>query len=267
MNFHLRNRDQRRGVAKKAFAFFVVVISFLFVTNYFTEGNVAQIMRKPITIVSGTNSMLGSATDSVSRIVTSKEALQNENKDLKKRIIELELYAINNMVLSSENEELRKLLGSEKNSFNNGILAPVLSIAGSYPYGVLVISQDAHTVFSVGSLVFAEQNIVLGKIEDVATNNAHVRLLSAPGESTQALIGLHGNMTDATLQGLGNGNMLAKVARDVAVIIGDPVVLLDRETAIVGYVQSIETKPTDAFQYIRVRTPVNISTIKFVRVH
>ncbi|QSH39498.1 rod shape-determining protein MreC [Candidatus Kaiserbacteria bacterium] len=266
MNFHLQNNRHNSGAKKKVFVAFVFLAVVLFGVDYVTKGSVANVARTPVQVVSSANTMIGSAIVSVQQAFARKTTLQRDQDRLKERIAELELYALNNLVLVAENEELRALLGEEDTVLHTGILANVLSRGGMYPYGTLIISRGADTQYSVGSLVFGKGNILIGKIEEIGKTNATVRLLSAPAERTTVLVGSGERLTELTVQGIGNGNMVAEVARDADIRSGDPVVLASRETVIVGDVQDIETKSTDAFQRIRVRTPINLHTLRFVRV-
>lgn len=266
MNFHLQNKRNNHSAKWKVVAGFIILITVLFGVDYLTQGRVSQVVRTPIVLVSNTNTMTSNALTSIQQTFARKMTLQNDKERLKERIAELELYAINNMVLSAENEELRALLGDDLSSRGAGTLGTVLSRGGIYPYGTIIISHNVATPYSVGSLVFGAKNILIGKIEEVGSANATVRLVSAPAEKTTVLVGAGERLTELTIQGVGNGNMVAEVGRDAEIKIGDPVILANRESAILGYVQDIETKSTDALQRIRMRTPINIHTIRFVHV-
>ena len=266
MNSLLRNNQRKRTVKSKLLITFFVVAVVLFAMNYFSDGVVTRFTHKPLGVAVLSNDVVAGAIVSFQQTFAQKETLQNKITLLEERIVELELYELNNLVLASENEELRRLLGEKDGHLNTGILARVLSHGGSYPYGTLLISHEQEKPFAVGSLVFGAENIVLAKIVQADGKAAQAQLLAAPKNRTEVLVGVTERITQMTMEGVGNGNLLGKVARDAPISVGDPVVLREKETAIVGYVQSIETTPTDAFQNIRVRTPVNTETIRFVRV-
>jgi len=266
MNFHQRNKRNQGNRSKKIFIIFILFVGVLFLVNYSTGGSIGRLARAPLSGVYDANTFLGSAITGVEDVLTQKETLREENIRLKERVQELELYALNNIVLSSENLELRRLLGNETQSLNSGILANILANAGTFPYGTLVISQDIPGSYSIGSMVFGPQNVLLGSVTEVGDTNAVVRLTSAPGETTHVLIGAGERMNEVTIKGIGNGNMIAEIARDADVKIGDPAVLFDAETVLVGYVGDIEMKSTNAFQRLYIRVPINSNTLRFVRV-
>lgn len=267
MNFHLQNNRQGKSTRKKKFfVSFVVLAVVLFGVNFFTKGLLSSVARTPAAALWSTSGVLGDSITTLKHSFVQKEALRNERDILKERVNELEIYALNNLVLASENEELRKLLGNKKEALNQGILARVLSRGGSLPYGTILISREEPATYTVGALAIGEHNTVLGTIAEVGTNNAMVRLLSAPGERTQVLIGADERITSASIRGRGNGNMIAEVARDADIRVDDPVVLFGKETLLVGFVGDIETQATDAFQIVRVRTPLNLETVRFLRI-
>ncbi|MBF05094.1 hypothetical protein CL644_00065 [bacterium] len=247
MNFHLQNSQHNSVTKKKVFVVFVVLTIVLFGTNYLTRGSVADVVRTPVRAIFSINTIVDSLIASVQQTFARTTTLQKNQEKLKERIAELELYALNNLVLVAENEELRALLGEENTVLDTGTLANVLSRGGMYPYGTLIISRGVDTQSSVGSLVFGRGDILIGKIEEIGNTYATVRLVSAPTEKTTVLVGAGERLTELTVQGIGNGNMVAEVARDADIKSGDPVMLASRETVILGTVQDIETKSIDAF--------------------
>jgi cell shape-determining protein MreC len=267
MNFPLQNKRLPKVRTKNIFLVFVSLVLLLFIVNYFTDGSIAGVVRTPTAAVFGVGGVLERVLVSVQDSVAQKKALRKERDTLKDRVRELELYALNNMILVSENEELRRLLGADKRALNRGILGRVLSRGGSYPYGTILISLEAPVAPAVGALVFGDQNIAIGRIEEIRDSIGVVTLISAPGQETSVMIvGADNTSVVATLRGVGSGNMVTEVARDAAISVGDPVAFYGRETALVGFVGSIETKPVDARKLVRVRTPLNLDVVRFVRV-
>ncbi|MAZ67476.1 hypothetical protein CL652_01760 [bacterium] len=266
MNFHRLNKHQKRPLGGKILPAFFIFVLLLFTANYFGNGAIATIARNAATVILGTSVTLKDAADYAQDSLTQKDALLQEREALKTRIRELELYALNNLVLVSENEELRKLLGADKQRLGRGTLARVISSGGSFPYGTILVSFEAPVAPSIGSVVFGEYDTVVGTVAEFGGNTATVKLTSAPGQKTNVLIGSGEAMLSATIQGVGNGNMITEIARDATVTVGDPVVLYGTESGLVGYVGSVETKPTDALKLVRVRTPLTLDTLRFVRV-
>jgi len=266
MNFHQRNNNEENFLKKKLFLGFVFFVVLIFIINFFTGGVIGKNISTSAEPIWKIGDDLIGIFQSVNNITTSKYVILKERDLLKERVHKLELYALNNIVLESENKELRKLFDNKNIKTRNGILARVISQGGKFPYGTIIIAGEGDTSLTINSLVFVAKDIVIGSISVTNTKNSLVTLISAPNVETQVLIGTGDKITRARLMGIGNGNMTTKIPRDIGIKIGDPVVLLAKETAIVGFVDNIEVKPTDAFQIVRVRTPINIGEIRFVRV-
>lgn len=266
MNFHLRNKRTRNRGGITAFMGFVALAIILLVINRLSGGAITTAFQVPASVVWDAQVAMTDKARSLDHVFSSTESLLKEREALEERILELELYAINNQVLKNENQELRNLLGISSETLHSGILASIRSRGGVVPYGTISISREAQAPYVSGAYVFGAHNIVIGRVENVSSNGALVKLLSAPGEETAVLIGSGERIVSATLVGTGSGNMALDIARDAPIELDDPVVLAGEESAIIGFVGDIVTSPTDAFQTIRVRTPLNIDVMSFVRV-
>ncbi|PCI29622.1 hypothetical protein COB52_02370 [Candidatus Kaiserbacteria bacterium] len=254
MSFHLRSKRQPLTLNKKVFVTFLTVTVFLTGLNVFFDGVVSSVVSSGMANIPKLDA--GYQT---------KKSLIKETAVLKERILELELYSLNNIVLDSENRELRRLL-NDTNIEVEGVLSRVLSDGGKFPYGTIQISQKADRRHIVGRKVFATQNSLLGEIVESGKYGAMVKLISSPENITNVLVGSEDRLTQVDLRGVGNGNMVIEVARGVDIRLGDPVVAFGVESALVGYVGDIESSPTNAAQLIRVVSPLNISTVRFVYV-
>ena len=251
---------------KKVFLVFVVIAVLLIGINYATSGMVGRVARMPAGVLWGAGGVFGDSVQGVRDFFTSKHALEQERDALRERVRELEVYALNNMILSSENQELRLLRGDDYNPLNPGTLARVLSRGGAFPFGALIVTHDDAAPYRVGARVFGAGNILLGSVSELTSNTATVRLISGYGEETEVLIGTDDRITQATVRGAGHGNMVTEIARDADITLGDPVVLFADETLVLGFVGDITTKPSSAFQTIRIRSPFNLESIRFVRI-
>lgn len=267
MNFHLQSKKRAHTKRTKLFLIIGTLVAVvLLATNYFTHGVVSASARSLFASLYDIRLPGARIAASVQHVFTSKQSLIAEQEQLKARVQELEIYALNNIVLATENKELRELLGTATTTHTGGVVSTVLSNGGVYPYGTIVVTNPQGGLLQEGQLVFGAQNILLGIVQTVDTTTSLVRLISAPSEETEVLIGADDRITAATLHGIGNGNMTAEIVRDADIRVGDPVVYVAQETAVIGVVGAIEAKPADAFQLVRVRTPYNLSTIRFVHI-
>jgi len=245
--------------------FGVIAVGFIII-NVVTNGALSPITQIPLTMIANVRSASIQLTQLITVELTPKQVLVSENKALKKNVATLELYALNNKLLADENVRLRALLKNVKSDTQPVYLARVSTYAGSFPKGEVIIHKSKNVEYRVGALVLQRQRIYIGKIIEQRKNTAVVRLASAYGENTGATVGTGEQSTYITLQGAGSGNMVAEVAREVPLLAGDPVAYYGGDRILVGYIDAIDKKPTDALQKIYVRTPVNTHTMQFVLV-
>lgn len=270
MNFRRHNSASARGARRGAKALLLIAAAaVVFGVNHVTDGAVATAVRTPAASVLSTEGALGEYARELTGFITTRQALIHERDALRARVAELELYAINNMALLYENQELRALFGDASDTRVRGERAAILSRGGEMPYGTVLISRSAASRFGVGAHVYASGGVAIGTVSEVGSGHALVTLFTAPGQETPVILGVaHGDDTIAgTLTGLGSGTMTIAIPRDAAVSVHAPVLLQNtEETTVVGVIGSIEEESVSAFQTLRVRTPVNLHTLRFVEV-
>ena len=99
-------------------------------------------------------------------------------------------------------------------------------------------------------------------LNEVFKNSARATLFSFPGRSADVLIGDSGIITTAI--GRGGGNFEAKLPREIEIEAGDPIVIPEIDSHIFAVVEDVVSKPTDSFQTIYFKNPVNISELEWV---
>lgn len=191
----------------------------------------------------------------------STTALIEKNRALSARIAELEVRVLDRNMLAEERDELRSLLGREPGA--EGVLAAVLASPGSSPYDTLVLDVGTEERVSDGDRVFMGDNVVIGTISQAYEHASRAALFSTPGNVVDAVIPGFDIFTTAT--GRGGGTFEMVIPRDIAMNMGDPI-LLAGTSRILGVVYGIEQKESDPFKKIYFRTPFNPSTLRFVRV-
>tara|TARA_B100000745_G_scaffold58094_1_gene34422 strand:- start:13986 stop:14774 length:789 start_codon:yes stop_codon:yes gene_type:complete len=259
MNFHLPSK-KKVPIRRRIFLLSVVSITILFAVNYLTNNRIGDFLTPSTVGVFGINAAAGQALSPLYVYVANKEALIQERDALKERVRQLEWYALQKVILQSENDALRNLAGANDDT---GSVSAVRSSLSLFPYGTLAIENKG---YATGDAVFAEYGALIGTVMRITENTAIIQLLSAPMNRIEAQIINEETVSPVVLDGIGLGNFKGAVPRDVPVYVGDPVVLPSADSAIIGYVGNITTQPTDAFQTIQVRVPVNLQTVRFVTV-
>lgn len=195
-------------------------------------------------------------------IIASKKSLILENSrlnlELNKAAADLSIQKI----LQKENEDLKALLGREKK--NNLVLATVLVKPGISPFDIIIIDIGKDKGVKAGDKVLYESSAVIGEVEEAYAASSKVKMYSSPGEKFLALIGEKSAQAEA--EGLGGGNFSVKLPRGVEIKEGDAAVVPGISTSVFGFVRKIELNPTDSFQKIIFKIPLNLTELKWVLV-
>lgn len=196
-------------------------------------------------------------------IIGSKRSLLFENRRLDAEINKTKTDLSIQKIIQKENEDLKALLGRD-GIREDVILSAVLVRPSMSPFDVIIIDIGSDKGAKEGDRVFYENSVAIGEVEEVYSRSSKVKLYSSPGEKFIALVGEISVQVE--MEGLGGGNFSAKLPRDVKIKEGEAAVVPSISTSIFGFVQKIEINPTDSFQKIIFKTPVNLSELKWVSV-
>jgi len=112
-------------------------------------------------------------------------------------------------------------------------------------------------------LITTPEGNALGYISHALENSAFAKRFGGAGQKINVVI-YASSTVHALLVGEGGGSMNTTLPRDVAINIGDPVMLQTFESHPLGTVVDIEVTPEDAFQTVWVRAPQNIYDTRYV---
>lgn len=219
---------------------------------------VAQKAASPVWQVR--DSMLSAVYGAVA-ILETKEALVAENNQLYATISTLRREAFEAKILREENSRLRELLNRRPSEA--AVAASVLARPSISPYDTMVIDAGLEEGVQKGNVVMVEGGVAIGYIGEVFSDSATVVLFSSPGLETPVVIS-SATPTPAVAVGWGGGNFMVTVPRDAPVNVNDPVMLPTLSPLVFATVASVERDPTNSFQEVRFRMPVNLSTLRYV---
>ena len=170
-----------------------------------------------------------------------------------------------NEVLSISKEQtqeniLLELVGRKQKS--NMVVAAVLTHPPQTPYDVIIIDAGSNESLAVGSEVSLPEGSILGIISEVFPKSARVKLFSAGGEETNAV--LERNNVPVTLVGSGGGNFKLTLPRDIAIEKGDRILSPDITSRLLATVGEVSVRPTDSFKEVLAKGPTNIFALRFV---
>jgi len=261
MNFRQKSNDfERRGGQKKFVlaGFFVVIFILIFS------------FQAPREILFGIGGPFWGVKNSITSffagnidLVRSKSSLIAENNLLKEEIQNNKEDQLLAEALKNENFELKDIL-NRKNNNQKGILGVILAKPFFSPYDTLLIDIGSADDISVGDQVLASGNIYIGSIVETYEHSSKIILYSSSGEKTKVLIGKNNLEKEAIGMGGGYFSIEAPTGSDIK--IGDPVVIPSISQNIFSTVEKIDLKPTDSFETILFKNPINISELKWVLV-
>lgn len=244
-----------------------MVIIFVLGAIFFslTNGGLLRIMTP---VWTGEN-FVGRGLNSLYLFFHTKNFLIKENQALREKINSDSIILSSTQTISLAQDSLLKSLG--RNVSKSGITAAVLVHPPETPYDVLIIDAGSDDGVSVGQTVAlsADSSLLvsgpkIGVISEVFKKNSKVKLYSASGEKTSAV--LERNSVPVVLLGRGGGNFELTLQREENVSVGDKILSADISRVLVGVVKDIEESATDSFKKVLVVSVANIYTTDFVTV-
>lgn len=191
----------------------------------------------------------------------------DEKLKLKEKIAELESKILLLEPLEKENQELKAIFSHPEDA-KKYILGAIISRPPQSSYDVLIIDAGSDNGVKEGMTATAFSNILLGYVTDVFSKTSKVKLVSFPGEETNAIIDSvsTGAKISALAIGRGGGGMEIKIPSSVEVHSGDRIMTLGTYPLMLGIVERAEINLSDPFQKIFFRLPLNFQELKYVMI-
>lgn len=296
---YLLDKKIRKNKYFKYAIFFVILFIFIYFRSGIYRGfsTVSSVVFRPVLVL---GNKIGDIFSGTGSYFSSKKSLLLENENLKNQLSEISNKESNYDTVLNENLSMKEALG-RKNLSANMILGSILSKPNQSPYDTLIIDLGAKDGIIAKQRVFAIGNVPIGYISEVYPSSSKVVLYSNPGEKTEVIVPLGGNVggesvnpippvtvdttstntvpvdstnpetiigKDTFMQviGRGGGNFEMILPRDAVMKKGAEAVLPGITPYTIGIVQTIISDPRDAFQKALLMSPVNIQDIKFVEV-
>jgi len=262
MNFISIGKRKKQSIATPSFVVVLVLVSsalFIHVFSPLILSRLAHTAARPFWRAE--QAAVGRASD-IAALFTFKQALIEENKKLKKELVDMRLHTYARRLFFEENKRLKELLG--RSAKEETILATVLARPNTSLYDTLVIDVGEEHDIRGGDLVLVSDNIVIGSVNGVFQNTSLVTFFSTPGVEVSVAIGPEQITTVAI--GQGGGTFVARLPRDVGIAEGDTIVMPGINPKFFGIVEEIVADPTEPFQTILFKNPVNVAEIKWVQI-
>lgn len=194
----------------------------------------------------------------------SVKSLIEENRNLKATIAKNDLIYKEANLLKDDNAELKKIVDNKGVHLATRVIADVIKKPPFSIYDTYIVASGKDAGVLVGDIVYALENVPIGKIEEVNGNTSKVKLFSSPGEKYDVFVGK--NKLEAQAIGRGGGTFEVSMPRDVAVAEGDYVTVPDLPGSFLGIVRKIDSIPSNPFSTVLFSQPVNIYELDRVEI-
>lgn len=262
MIYHQRDKYRRRNKIYFTTSIVGAIVLFVIVANIFFPHFLTPAIQLISIPTSQTQDVASDTSSGIFGLVRSKYSLVMQNRTLKQQVVTLEALRADRTRLLKENEQLQGI--TSKATSTKAVIAKLISKPGFSPYDTVVINRGQADSVRVGDLVLVEGVQIVGEISDVSAMTSTVVLYSSANRKTNVLIG--DNAIEAVATGKGGGNFELKLPRNTTLNEGDSVVLAAHPDKTFGVIEDIHTDPSDSFENILFRNPVDVSNVKFVTI-
>ncbi|CAN5152181.1 hypothetical protein BH11PAT1_BH11PAT1_5900 [soil metagenome] len=196
---------------------------------------------------------------SLTNFLRTKNSLIKENEALKLKVQSVEIS-----LTEAKREYNKNNFGFASTTLAHGIIADILVRPPETPYDVLVLGAGNNRNIHTGDPVILLEGPRIGTITEVASITSKVRLYSASGEKTPAI--LERNAVPIELVGRGGGELSFTLPREITIQIGDRILDTSIKASLIGVVRDIQVTPTDSFKKVLVESVAPLNSLRFVQI-
>ncbi len=192
-------------------------------------------------------------------------------KDLENRLAALTVDYVHLKSLEEENRALRAQAKFLDRSGYDSVGARVISRDIGGRRSLFLIDRGSNDSLEVGQAVITDDGIFIGKISQLFDRVASVELVTDPRSRVAAALQSQGPLS-GVLEGRGNGaSVLTYIPSSASVVPDQLVVTAGTEEKVpgnlpIGFLSTVDGKPTDPFMNATVETLVPLDHIVFVSV-
>ncbi|MDD5068540.1 MAG: rod shape-determining protein MreC [Candidatus Pacebacteria bacterium] len=262
-DFIFQKQDKNRGRKKSLWIILPVFLFFLVLFQFLAPSFLPRIfasVTRPVLVFK--NGVLKTSSDFFS-VFYFKSYLIEENNSLRSELARLDGVEAQLKLKEDENQSLQDALQMVPEG-KALALASIILKPPRFPYDTLLVGGGANQKFEVGNLVYAGENILVGRVGEVYSRTSKIKLFSSSGEKTEAFVGP--KAIPVELLGLGGGNFEAKIPRGADVLEDDSVYISGKNHDLIGVLGAITPAATDSFIKGMVRVPVNLFELQYVSV-
>ncbi|MFT6829540.1 MAG: cell shape-determining protein MreC [Candidatus Paceibacteria bacterium] len=250
----------RYDKARKTKGRWYFLVAFLVILVIFTPvySLLFNIIEKPLAYSWQQKGKVFNGTENFFQAFYGKQQILDENEELKQEINRLEIDNLRTRYLSEELEKVFGLLDIDSGLIPARILNK--GILGSRD--VLIIDQGSENNVAIADSVVAYDNSLIGSVNAVFNNTAHVTLYSHPEQLINGVLFPHN--VNVIAQGHGNGGFLIETPREIEAATGDILYSLTEPGNIIAIVREVIFDPRDPFKQVYLSYPRNINEVQVV---
>ncbi|MEX0672572.1 MAG: rod shape-determining protein MreC [Candidatus Paceibacterota bacterium] len=261
MNYLQQRKIQQRRRRRLSGTIVIIVTVLVGGLYMFAPGGITGVFHAVASPIWSIGGLFSDGSSSFTGYFTTKSSLQHTNEELREKIKLAEVELGQRLILEEENTLFRDMWSRATTS--SGILASVLTTPPQSPHDLVVLDVGSQQGIDVEDRVIYG-DVGLGRIHEVYANTAVAELYSTTGVETPGII--VGEDITVTLLGEGGGSFRAEIPKDIDVYEDDIITLPDSRALEFARVVEVRVDPTDSFQHIRARSPLNVTQLRWVRI-
>ncbi len=252
-----RQHNNKRNFSR---ILFIILLFITIIAILHGVGALTKITQLIYINASAVSTSVESTTTRVFNIFIPKSTILQENQRLRTELQKLKITTLYNKALSLENSDIRELLNMSPllQDNKNSVRARIISYR-DIPYGTLLAKTESVEMANVGDFV-TFGTWAIGRVSNVNGSIVLINLFTSSGSAYDVIIG----DSVGTMIGMSNGTGKIILPRNNNIEIGTPVSLPLSSGLIIGFVKEIIRDKEDSMQTILIRTPFNLTELRFV---
>lgn len=260
MNFSFKTKKNFRPDSGRGTLFTVLLlIGIAILVVFVLRAMIGSLSSGGVGMVVRTREYFAHSTAILPSYIRSRGELESERQRLNEALAAESGDETTIARLTSENEELRALLGD---TTDDRILASVIARPPNTPYDTLIIDRGGKQSIVEGALVYHSNDHAIGMVSRVYEKMALVTLFSSDGVETSVYV--YGPDVFAYAYGEGGGVIRISLPQGISVEEGDVVVLPSLHTGDLGLIERVVSVPTQPEQNAYLTFPVPIQSLRSV---
>ena len=260
MIFQIKHTRQNffGGIFLKIILGFLLILILVLIFSFFSPAR--SLVSNILSPFFKTGNSFYKTFNQIPNFFSDKNKLIEENTKLSNEIENLYRNIADYESIKYENQKLRQELGLKP--AENLIVSAVIAKPPQVPLDSLFLDKGTTNGINNGSLVFASERILIGKIIKASANRATVVLNSFAGVVSYGFVVRTSEPVE--IKGEGGGSIGAKVPIDFDIEVGDKIMINDSIAYLVAVVGVIEEDRSSGFKDIMMSMPINISKTNIV---